>query len=77
MTCRADEYPPKDFKENIFKTHCYKCGRKMFIIKGQIKYDDKWKNEWIPDIQYWTYQALGSNDEIKVEVEPPKIESGC
>ncbi len=79
MTCRADEYPKEDFKGNIFKTHCYKCGRKMTIVKGKIKYGDGcgWIDEWIPDLQYWTYKALGNDDEIKVEIEPPKIEGGC
>ncbi len=77
MTCRADKYPKNDFKGNIFKTHCYKCGREMNIVRGQIKYTNKWADEWIPDIQYWTYLALGTGDDIKVEVKPPKIISGC
>ncbi len=49
----------------------------MSIVKGQIKYNTEWKDEWIPDIQYWTYLALGSKDKIKVEVEPPKVSSSC
>lgn len=74
MTCRANEYPDEKFTGNIFKTFCYKCGRKMTIVKGKIKNNGVWEDTWIPDIQYWTYKALGSLDDIIVEVEPPLIE---
>ena len=77
MTCRPDQSVPKDFKGDMFKTTCYKCGRPMHYVRGKRKVGDTWEEGWIIDEEYWTVKGLSSIFEtemtVKVEQEPPIV----
>ena len=77
MTCRPNKEVPNDFKENRFKTSCYKCGRPMWFVKGKRKVGDKWEADWLIDEEIFTSQGLSfifdEKDLIKITKEDNKF----